>query len=363
MNDAGVHIDGTMASTSKHKLVAPLEKRICCLQPEHVDCHVLDGMFFLRTIKIFPSSYGRLSEIILKKVCALKSSRIDLVFDSYTYPSIKDLERDQCGADRSTTYQILSTAQECPKDMKGARKSLSFRKSLIDFLMKVWHNKRHTDMIGNKKVYITSQEKCVSFENINGNFVTNEEYQLYSKQEEADYRILSHLHDISPNSNIVVRANDTDILVILIGNQYALNDKHIWMEIGNFSDNSLIFSDITKLAHNLGMQVAQSLPAFHAFTGCDFSPSFIGKGKTRPLNIILKYADCQIAFARLGTEKHDENMIKGIESFACKLYDNKTSNSINDVLIQNCFIAFKSRKNADMLAAVKGCDGSSLPPC
>ena len=103
--------------------------------------------------------------------------------------------------------------------MKGAQKSLSFKKSLIDFLMKDSHHKRHTDMIGNKKVYITSQEKCISFENINGNFVTNEEYQLYSKQEEADYRILTHLHDISPNSNIVVRANDTDILVILIGNQ------------------------------------------------------------------------------------------------------------------------------------------------
>ena len=164
-------------------LVAPLEKGICSLQPEHVDCRVFDGTFFLRTIKDFPSSYGRLSEIILKKVCALKSSRIDLVFDSYTYPSIKDLDRDQRVADHSTTYQILSTAQECPKDMKAALKSLSFKKSLIDFLMKNWHHKRHTDMIGNKKVYITSQEKCVSFENIDGNFVTNEENQLYSKQE------------------------------------------------------------------------------------------------------------------------------------------------------------------------------------
>ena len=34
------HIDGTMAPTSKHELVAPLEKRICSLQPEHGDCHV-----------------------------------------------------------------------------------------------------------------------------------------------------------------------------------------------------------------------------------------------------------------------------------------------------------------------------------
>ena len=74
-------------------------------------------------------------------------------------------------------------------------------------------------------------------------------------------------------------------------------------------------------------------------------------------------SDCQIAFARLGIEKPDENMSKGIESFACKLYGNKTSNSINDVLIQNFFKAFKWKKNAYMLAAVKGWDGSSLPPC
>ena len=102
------------------------------------------------------------------------------------------------------------------------------------------------------------------------------------------------------------------------------------------------------------MQVAQALPVFYAFTGCDFSPSFVGKGKTRPLNILLKYADCQIVFARLGTEKPDENMFKGIESFACKLYGNKTSNSINDLLIQNFLKAFKLKKNADMLAECQG---------
>ena len=41
----------------------------------------------------------------------------------------------------------------------------------------------------------------------------------------------------------------------------------------------------------------------------------------------------------------------------------KTSNSINDVIIQNFFNAFKSKKNADMLAAVKGYGGSLIPPC
>ena len=84
-----------------------------------------------------------------------------------------------------------------------------------------------------------------SFENSNGVLISKEEYDLYSHQEEADYRILTHLKDISPQSNIVVRASDTDILIILLGNQHTLEDRHIWMEIGNFSDNTLRYIDIT----------------------------------------------------------------------------------------------------------------------
>jgi hypothetical protein len=217
--------------------------------------------------------------------------------------------------------------------------------------------------IGCKKVYTTSQQRCVSYENVDGEYVTNNEYHLTSPQEEADYRILTYLHDIPANSFIVVRANDTDIFIILIGNQYKLTDKYIWMEIGTMSNNSLRFIDITKLAENLGIQLSQSLPAFHAFTGCDFSPSFVGKGKARPLNLLMKYPDCQRAFSLLGSAERDDDVMKGIELFACKMYGDKSSISINDVLTQNFFKSFKSKRNADMLSAVKGCDGSSLPPC
>ena len=45
------------------------------------------------------------------------------------------------------------------------------------------------------------------------------------------------------------------------------------------------------------------------------------------------------------------------------MYGDKSGSSINDVLTHNFFKSFKSKRNADMLSAVKGCDGSSLPPC
>ena len=102
----------------------------------------------------------------------------DLVFDSYPCPSINDVERKQRNTD---------SEQERPSNMNAALKCISFKKSIIDFLQKDWHNEKYSEIIANKKIYITSQHRCTSFENV-GVFTAKEEYDLYSHQEEADYR-------------------------------------------------------------------------------------------------------------------------------------------------------------------------------
>ena len=68
-------------------------------------------------------------------------------------------------------------------------------------------------------------------------------------------------------------------LAILICNQHKFEGKHIWMEVGNFTNNSLRFIDVTLHIENLGVESSKSNPAFHAFTGCDYSSAFVGKGK------------------------------------------------------------------------------------
>ena len=186
---------------------------------------------------------------------------------------------------------------------------------------------------------------------------------MYSDQEEADYRILRHLNNIPSPSNIVVRTTDTDILAILIGNHHNLAEKHIWMEVGNFANNSLRFIDVTLLVENLGVSLSKAMPAFHAFTGCDYSPAFIGKGKVRPFELLVKDPACQEAFSKLNTNDIDEDIIDIIQGFTCKLYGNKNS-SINEVIVQKFFKAFSPKKNSEsILEKVKGSDGSSFPPC
>ena len=125
------------------------------------------------------------------------------------------------------------------------------------------------------------------------------------------------------------------------------------MEVGNFTNNSLRFIDVTLLVENLGMELSKSIPAFHAFTGCGYSPAFVGKGQIQQFELHVKEPECQNAFSRLGTEDIDEDLINVIQSYV--------SNSINEARVQNFFKEFNPKKNPESTSeAVKGFDASSV---
>ena len=77
----------------------------------------------------------------------------------------------------------------------------------------------------------------------------------------------------------------SDILIILLGNlQNVSPEFHVWMELRHFTKNNfdlLMFQIFT----SLGSTLAHSLPGCHAFTGCDFTASFLNKGKQKPFEI------------------------------------------------------------------------------
>ena len=121
-------------------------------------------------------------------------------------------------------------------------------------------------------------------------------------QEEADTRLVLHLSTLPSNSNAVIRSSDTDVMAVLLGNIHKLKpDVNIWMETGLQSKNTLRYIDISGLAHILGESLCRSLPGFHSFTGCDFSPAFSRKGKKLPLLLLQKNEKWQHAFASLGS--------------------------------------------------------------
>ena len=74
---------------------------------------------------------------------------------------------------------------------------------------------------------------------------------------EVDCRVAYHSELPSP-SNLVVRANDTDILVGLLANQGRLPRISIWMELGLFTTNNLRYVVSLLLANNLGNRLCDS---------------------------------------------------------------------------------------------------------
>ena len=102
--------------------------------------------------------------------------------------------------------------------------------------------------------------------------------------EEADIRmvvLLRHALLLEGAVTALVRTVDTDVVVILVGKLHDLKavnaHVNIWVTFGMGRNFKLI--SINRICASLGEQKSRSLPLFHAFTGCDTTSAFNGKGK------------------------------------------------------------------------------------
>ncbi len=125
----------------------------------------------------------------------------------------------------------------------------------------------------------------------------------------------------------MVRCNDTDILINFLPHIAHLS-VHVWLDVGNSSDNSRHYIDVNNLASTLSPQLCNALPGFHTFTGNDYIATFFNKGKVIPLGIMEKsYIQ---AFAKLGvTDELDLVMVTDIEAFVCQLFSKPQITSVN----------------------------------
>ena len=101
--------------------------------------------------------------------------------------------------------------------------------------------------------------------------------------EEADTRILVHVKDALAKGgrSVLVRTVDTDVLVIVIAQFHTLSSTwpglSFWVAFG--MGNNFHMLSVNTICEYLGEQKCRALPFFHAFTGCDTTSAFLGKGK------------------------------------------------------------------------------------
>ena len=150
---------------------------------------------------------------------------------------------------------------------------------------------------------------------------------LFSLHEEADTRIILHCLYAAKQVNttrVIVRSHDTDVFLLLLSFSDVIG-KTLILDTGTGNRRRQI--NISQLASSFSKQLRDALLGLHAFTGCDTTSCFAGKGKVKPLKIIRNDDHLTEVFSRLGT---DENISvedqHSLEHFVCRLYGKKNSN-------------------------------------
>ena len=132
---------------------------------------------------------------------------------------------------------------------------------------------------------------------------------------------------------------DTDVIVILAGVFYELCAiqplADIWIAFG--VGKSYRFLSINAICSTLGELKSQTLPIFHALTGCDTTSTFKGKGKKSAWQAWQVFEEVTETLVHLSLNPFenvhvDSIHFASIERFIVVLYD-RTSPliSVNDV--------------------------------
>ena len=94
--------------------------------------------------------------------------------------------------------------------------ALSLKESLIRFFVKSWKDDSLALFFNEEVLYINSKDTCYKFEPQDDKVFCTEQVN-YCNHEEADSRMFYYLSLVATPSNVVMKINDTDPLVTVIG--------------------------------------------------------------------------------------------------------------------------------------------------
>lgn len=361
-------ITGNMNKTSKSKLMEVLEAMgTCNTEPTTVDAYLIDAMFFIRTLPSLPPSFGGVARLILQQACA-NAREVHLVCDTYPGgPSIKDQEHDSRG-DSMCSYKITGPLQRRPSDFGSALRSKEFKLELLSFLKDEWTNPAYASILEGHHFYFATGGDCFLYTVAAGIVQRQEIPELESCHEEADTRLIFHANFVAevhegPAPKVVVRSIDTDVFILLVHHSKYI-DAELWLDAGVNAKNTRRLIHISELAVKVTPEITDALPALHALSGCDYTASFMRKGKQRPYEVMVKNERFTKAMCALGSsDKVDMDVAAALEEFVCCLYGLKNVSQVNDCRLHLFKKLYAPKTQEDPLGKIKSSDPCCLPPC
>ena len=146
------YIDGSINKTDKSKLLKKLEQKVESQRPDHIDACAVHAMFLIHAQKKLPVTFGRLAKHILAQLCEF-ASHFNFICDAYSSPSIKDLERDSRYTNTGH-YSITGPEQKIPNNFQLALRSVTFKESLLHFLVTEWKKDSYVKQLAGHKPFV-----------------------------------------------------------------------------------------------------------------------------------------------------------------------------------------------------------------
>ncbi|KAG1659185.1 hypothetical protein GQR58_022660 [Nymphon striatum] len=341
--------DGLMRTTNKSSLGHELQNNVVSAAniPQPCCC-IIDGMALVQKMR-GEGTFSELASTLLGSILieGRTCSRIDVVFDVYRAGSIKDAERLRRGSSTGTSFKNIAPGHKLHQWRKFLANSNN-KECLVTFLVKEWQAEKHRKKLNDKSLFVTRGKLCYHVTSSGTQIVSD----LESTQEEADTRMLLHAAHASRSDYeaIVVVSDDTDVLVLCLAFKPQI-PTNIYFKCG--TKTRVKYADITKVFNALGYELSQALVSFHAFTGCDTTSAFGGRGKLGPLKLLKSSQEHMNTFNTLGQDwTLLPQVYENIEKFTCLMYNNQPGTYSVNKLRYRLFCAKKGKL-----------ESHQIPPC
>ncbi len=121
----------------------------------------------------------------------------------------------------------------------------------------------------------------------------------------------------------MICSEDTYVFIMCL----AFHDKigaQLFHKYGTRTRTRLV--DIGKVAATVGIYVCRALIGMHAYTGCDITSAFAGKGKASALKFLTNNREIKNTFTELGQEWDlSSELMNKLEGFTCVLFGPKAA--------------------------------------
>ena len=127
---------------------------------------------------------------------------------------------------------------------------------------------------------------------------------------------------------IQVKSPDSDVFFILLN--YATKMEIITLLFETCSGNKKTLVNASSMARIMSQQHATALLSFHAFSGCDTTSAFKGRGKLKPIKVLQKVLKYENALVQLGNEwTIPDCVLNEIEALTCQFYGRPRTQTVN----------------------------------